>query len=227
VLPRFRRGAFALFALSFCVTMFLGDRAALAVVPHALLDGRELWTLLIAGLREPEGVGMLGLLWTLLAQWLLGSRLEGFWGTARYLIMAAVASLVGYASLLALALALPESSRLAFAGAGPIDTAAAVAFAWVFAGERMQLFGKPVSPTVIAALVAVICMGFPMLVGVVHGSSIGVAWSLMLPSLVAAVVATLFVQPWRRREKSGKVGREARRDQPHLRIVRSADDLLN
>jgi hypothetical protein len=37
----------------------------------------------------------------------------------------------------------------------------------------------------------------------------------------------VFVQPWRRREKSGKVAREDRRGQPHLRVVRTVDDLLN
>ena len=93
VLPRFRRGAFALFALGFTVTMLLGDRSTLplSLRPSALLGGHEWWTPITALFRAPEGLGMLALLWTLLVQWVVGSRLEGFWGTTRYLIMVLVA----------------------------------------------------------------------------------------------------------------------------------------
>src|SRR5690606_4826106 len=132
---RFRRGAFGLFALIFLSSMLLGDRALLAdaitLEPGAVLGGREWWTPLTTMFRYPEGLGLLGLLGTLALQWVIGSRLEGFWGTARYLIMVVVAGLVGYAGMLALALALPAAEALSFAGATPINVAAIVAFAFV------------------------------------------------------------------------------------------------
>jgi membrane associated rhomboid family serine protease len=226
VLPRFRRGAFALFALCFMVTMLLGDRAGrpLSLLPSALLDGRDWWTPVTALLREPEGLGMLALLWTLLVQWVIGSRLEGFWGTLRYLIMVLVAGLVGHAAAIVLAAALPAAGSLVVSGSGPLDTAAVVAFAWVFAGEQFELGSRSVPTLRLAAVLAPITIGFPMLVAVVAGTPVASAWPALVPGIVAAVVATLFVQPWRTREKSGKVARE---QQPHLRVVRTVDDLLN
>lgn len=229
MLPRFRRGAFALFALGFSVTMLLGDRSSLplSLRPSELLAGHEWWTPITALVRAPEGLGMLGLLWTLLVQWVIGSRLEGFWGTTRYLIMVLVAGLVGYAAAIGLALLVPAAAALSYAGPGPLDTAAVVAFAWVFAGERFEL-GSAALPTLrVAAVLAPITIGFPMLAAVVAGTPVASAWPTLVPGIVAAVVATAFVQPWRRHQKSGKVARENERGQPHLRVVRTVDDLLN
>lgn len=229
MLPRFRRGAFALFALGFCVTMLLGDRSGipLSLRPSELLARHEWWTPITALVRAPEGLGMLALLWTLLVQWVVGSRLEGFWGTARYLIMVLVAGLVGHAAAIGLALLMPETSSLIYSGTGPLDAAAVVAFAWVFANEPIEL-GSAALPTVrVAAVLAPLVIGFPMLVTVVAGTAVASAWPTLLPGIVAAAVATVFVQPWRRREKSGKVAAENRRGQPHLRVVRTVDDLLN
>jgi hypothetical protein len=225
VLPRFRRAAFALFALGFSVTMLLGDRSGLplSLRPSELLAGREWWTPVTALVRQPEGLGMLGLLWTLLVQWAIGSRLEGFWGSLRYLIMVSTAGLVGHLAAVALAVALPATSSLVYSGIGPLDTAAVVAFAWVFADEHVELGSAKLPPSRVAAVLAPITIGFPMLVAVVAGTPAGSAWPTLVPGIVAAVVATLFVQPWRKREKSGKVGRQ----QPHLRVVRTVDDLLN
>lgn len=233
MLPRFRRGAFALFALGFCVTMLLGDRSGipLSLRPSELLAGHQWWTPITALVRAPEGLGMLALLWTLLVQWVVGSRLEGFWGTARYLIMVLVAGLVGHAAAIGLALLMPETSSLIYSGTGPLDAAAVVAFAWVFANEQLELgsgLGSAALPTVrVAAVLAPLVIGFPMLVTVVAGTAVASAWPTLLPGIVAAAVATVFVQPWRRREKSGKVAAENRRGQPHLRVVRTVDDLLN
>jgi hypothetical protein len=217
------------FALGFTVTMLLGDRSALplSLRPSALLTGQEWWTPITALVRAPEGLGMLGLLWTLIVQWLVGSRLEGFWGTARYLIMVLVAGLVGHASAIAVALLVPAAASLSYSGTGPLDTAAVVAFAWVFADEHMELGSASLPTGRVAAVLAPLTIGFPMLVAIVAGTAVGSAWPTLVPGIVAAVVATVFVQPWRRREKSGKVAREDRRGQPHLRVVRTVDDLLN
>ena len=229
VLPRFSRASFAVFALGFVVTMLLGDRSdwPLSLRPAELLAGREWWTPATALLRAPEGLGMVTLLWTLIVQWAMGSRLAQFWGPTRYLIMVLVAGLVGHAAVIGLAAAVPAAGDLVYAGTGPLDTAAIVAFAWVFADEHVELGSADLPAVRVAACLAPITIGFPMLVAVVAGVPVGSAWPTLVPGIVAAGVATLFVQPWRNRKKSGKVGRDNRRGQPHLRVVRTVDDMLN
>ena len=229
MLPRFRRGAFALFALAFIVSMLLGDRPpvadALTLEPGRVLAGQEWWTPLTTLFRYPEGLGLLGLVWTLLIQWLIGGRLEGFWGTTRYVVMAVVAGLLGYAATLGLALAVPTAGSLSFAGAAPIDVAAAVAFMFVFAREKMSFGSTEVSPLLIGGIASALAFGFPMIVAVVAGIPAAQAWPTLIPGTVAAAVATLFVQPWQKRGKSGKVA--SGKPGAHLRVVRSADDMLN
>lgn len=227
MLPRFRRGAFALFALTFVVTMLLGDRPvadAFTLEPGAVLGGREWWTPLSTLFRYPEGLGLLGLMWTLIIQWVIGSRLEGFWGTTRYLVMVLVAGLLGYAAMLGLALAVPAASTLSFAGAAPIDVAAALAFSIVFARETMQFGSKEVSPILIGGIAGALALSFPMVVAMVAGTPAAQAWPTVIPGAVAGLVAVAFVQPWRKRNNSGKVGRGKK---AHLRVVRTADDMLN
>jgi membrane associated rhomboid family serine protease len=231
VLPRFRRGAFTLFALIFLVTMLLGDRPAVAealtLEPGAVLSGRQWWTPLTTLLRCAEGLGLLALLGSLAVQWVMGSRLEGFWGTARYLIMVVVAGLLAYASTLALAVAVPAAAQLSFAGPAPINAAAAVAFAFVFVGEKMRFGSVELSPLLLGAIAAALALVFPLVVALVAGVPIAAAWPTLIPGVVAAVVATVFVQPWKNRENSGTVGRAKPRNQPHLRVVRTPDDMLN
>jgi membrane associated rhomboid family serine protease len=229
VLPRFRAGAFALFALTFLVSMLLGDRGSLAealtLEPALVLAGREWWTPLTTTFRYPEGLGLLALLFTLAIQWTIGSRLEGFWGTTRYVVMVMVAAIVGYAATLGLAVVMPASAQLSFAGAGPIDVAAAVAFAIVFKREKMTLGSKQLSPALLGGIAAALALVFPLLVALVAKLSPAQAWPTLIPGAVAGLVATVFVQPWRKRENSGKVGRSEQR--AHLRVVRTPDDMLN
>ncbi|MFV8750712.1 hypothetical protein ACNOYE_09180 [Nannocystaceae bacterium ST9] len=230
MLPSFRRGAFALFALAFVVTMLLGDRpfaAALELRPDDLLSGRLWWTPLTALFRQPEGLGMLGLLWTLVVQWWLGSRLEGFWGTARYLTLALVCGLVGLAGAAALGLVVPSIRAATFSGTAPIDFAALVAFGFVFANERLLIGKREISPVIVALVAGLVVLGFPMIAALVAGAPIGAAWPSVVPAAIAGVVALVFVQPWRSRPTSGKVERAKHRGQPHLRVVRNADDMLN
>lgn len=231
MLPRFRRGAFALFALIFAISMLLGDRASIAtatrVVPAEVLDGRNWWTPLSAAFRHGEGVGLFGLLWTLIIQWVIGSRLEGFWGLTRYLVMVLVASLVGYGGAVGLAAALPQLADVQLSGAATLDVAACTAFAWVFANERMRLGSREIPPLPLAASLGGLALAFPVLAGLVGGLPIGQAWLCAVPSVLAGVVATLFVQPWRKRENSGKVVPSKRSDHPHLRVVRTPEDMLN
>jgi hypothetical protein len=222
-----------LFAATFVVSMLLGDRGAtaeaLTLEPGLVLEGREWWTPLTTSFRYPEGLGLLGLFWTLLIQWVLGSRLEGFWGTTRYLIMVLVAAVLGYAASVGLAVVVPEARSLSFAGAGPLDVAAAVAFGFVFARERMSLGSTSIPPLAVAGIAGSLALVFPFIVALVAGIPAAQAWPTLIPGLVAAVVASVFVQPWvqpwRKRENSGKVGRSEQRT--HLRVVRTPDDMLN
>jgi hypothetical protein len=231
VLPRFRRGAFALFALTFFVTMLLGDRGsvseAFTLQPDELLAGRHWWTPVTALFRYPEGLGLLGLVLTLAIQWGLGSRLEGFWGTTRYLLMVLVAGLVGYAGVIALGAVMPAAATLDYAGPSPIDTAAVVAFGWVFARQRMQLGSAEISPLLVVGIAAPLSVTFAPLMAAVAGTPITQTWPMLIPGVLAAVVATLFVQPWQKRPNSGKVGRTEQRGQTHLRVVRTPEDMLN
>ncbi len=230
MLPSFRRGAFALFALALVVTMLLGDRTvatALELRPAELLDGRLWWTPLTALFRQPEGLGMLGLVWTLVVQWWLGSRLEGFWGTARYLTLVLVSGVVGLASTAALGLAVPTIHAAVLLGTAPIDVAAIVGFGFVFAKEKLLVGKREISPVAVAVVAGLIVLSFPLLASLAAGSSIDSAWPSMVPATIAGVVALVFVQPWRTRPTSGKVERPKPRGQPHLRVVRNADDMLN
>lgn len=230
MLPSFRRGAFALFTLAFVVTLLLGDRPfarALELQPAELLVGRLWWTPLTALFREPEGFGMLGLLWTLLVQWWLGSRLEGFWGTARYLTLALVSGVVGLLATAALGLAIPAVREASLVGSAPLDFAAVVAFGFVFSSERLVVGKREISPVMLALVAGVVVLSFPLLVALVGGASISAAWPTLLPAAIAGGVALVFVRPWRTRPTSGKVERPKQAGQPHLRVVRNADDMLN
>lgn len=229
-MPIFRRGAFALFALAFVVTLLLGDRPiadSLTLQADALLDARLWWTPLTALFRHGEGLAMLGLLWMLIVQAWLGSKLEGFWGTGRYLLLALVSGVVGLAGASALGLVVPLVRATSWTGSAPLDLAALVAFGFVFADEPQRVAGREISSRVIALVAGLIVLGLPLVVALSEGVGIASAWPTVLPSVLAGVVATLFVRPWQRRPTSGKVERAKHRGQPHLRVVRNADDMLN
>ncbi|EDM76907.1 hypothetical protein PPSIR1_37499 [Plesiocystis pacifica SIR-1] len=231
MLPRFRRGAFGVFALAFLVTMLLGDRegfaSASSLQPTLVMEGKQLWTVVTASLRYPEGVGLLGLFVTLGVQWVLGSRLEGFWGTTRYLVMVLVAGLVGYASVIGLGVFVPAIRESIYSGPTPMDAAAVLAFAVVFADQRMRVGSRELSPKVVAAVGGVFVLAFPLVTSLAGGTAPAQVWPQLLPSVFGMIVAVLFVQPWRTRPSSGKVEPSKQRGATHLRIVRTPDDMLN
>ncbi|TPV95876.1 MAG: hypothetical protein B7733_07640 [Myxococcales bacterium FL481] len=225
-MPRFRRGAFALFATTFLVSLLLGDRATAAAVlaldVHAVWHQHTWWQPLTALFLLPES-GLAALVGTLLIQWYFGSPLEGFWSTRRYLIMVLASGTFGYLSCVAAGLWLPQFSNVTFTGALPLDAATTTAFAIVYARQRYSLFGAaPVQGRVLAGFVLALLFVLPVASG--HGVV------AILPGVVAALSAALFAtQPWRRGPKSGTVGRSKARSAQgsHLRVVRSVDDLLN
>lgn len=226
--PRFRRGAFFLFVTVFAVSLLVGDRplaGELALRPLQFASGEGLWAPLTAGFLFPDAQ-MAALAFTLLVQWFFGSPLEGFWGTRRYVAMVLTSVVVGYAATGVLALWVPAVAAVsAISGATPLDLASTTAFGVVFAKEDYHLFGMhPIKGRVLAAFTVLLVLALP--VARAGGLS---AWPVLLPSVFAVLVALLFVtQPWRRKGKSGNIGgRKKRKNAPHLRVVRGADDMLN
>lgn len=226
--PRFRRGAFFLFVIVFAVSLLLGDRplaADLVVVPAELTRGEGLWTPLTAGFLFPEA-HLAALAFTLFVQWFMGSPLEGFWGTRRYVIMVVVSVVLGYALTGLLALWVPAVAAVgALSGATPLDLATATAFGIVFAQQDVSLFGlNPIKGRVLAGFTVLLVLALP----VARAGGID-AWPGLLPSVFAVAVALLFVtQPWRKGGGSGNIGGgKKRKKASHLRVVRNADDMLN
>jgi membrane associated rhomboid family serine protease len=228
VFPRFRRGAFFLFAIVFAVSLLLGDRplaSELALRPLAFVSGEGLWAPLTAGFLFPDAQ-LAALAFTLLVQWFFGSPLEGFWGTRRYVVMVLVSVVVGYATTGLLALWVPAVAAVtAMSGATPLDLATATAFGVVFAKQDYSLFGmQPIKGRILAGFTVLLVLALP----VARAGGLE-AWPALLPSVFAVLVALVFVtQPWRRKGKSGNIGgRKKRKNAPHLRVVREADDMLN
>lgn len=225
-MPRFRRGAFALFATTFLVSLLLGDRMAfvsvLALDIGGVLSGHGLWQPLTAMFLYVDA-GLAALLGTLLVQWFFGSPLEGFWSTRRYLTMVLVSGLLGHLVCVLAGLWVPQISNVVLAGALPLDAATTTAFAIIYARQRYTLFGAaPIQGRVLAGFVLVLLLGLPL--------ASGFSFVAVLPGVVAALSAALFaLQPWRRGPKSGTVTRAKKRSKKasHLKVVRSVDDLLN
>ncbi len=225
MLPRFRPAAFGLFALIWFVSMLLGDRpwaTALALDPDGFARAQGLWQPLSAMFLQPVGRG--ALLATLLVLWICASPLEGFWGPRRYLVMVLVAGFVGYVGTGLLALGVPAiATAPPFGSALPVELATVVAFGFVFSDTPYRPFGmeKPIRGRLVALVLAALLVAMPFINGQL--------WTPLVPALISSLVAVLFVtQPWRRQGKSGKIDAKKPRDRPsHLRLVHSAEDMLN
>lgn len=224
-LPRFHRGAFGLFLVTVLLTMLVADRPlgdALVLHPGAVLRGEGLWQPLTANVVYPEGrVGLV--LGTLLVQWFLAGHLEGYWGTRKYLVLVVGSGVAGYAASVLLALGVPAVADTVVGGATPMDLAAVVGFG-AFMGERPLSLGGvlPLRARTLAIVIAVLAVVSPL--------ARGAPWPVVVPGVVAMLVALLVVtQPWRRLRKSGKVGGRGRKPKKaaHLRVIRPDDELLN
>ncbi len=223
-LPRFQRGAFALFVTAALVTAMLGDQPVgrtLLLHPAGLSRGEGLWQPLTAAFIFPEGQGG-GLVFTLVVQWFLASSLESFWGTRKYLALVLGCSLAGYVCTALLGLVVPAVAAVSIGGAAPLDLAAVVAFGVVYGRRPMQLLGfVPLSARGIAALAVAVAILSPL--------ARGAGWPEILPHLVSMGCALgVTTQPWRRLRSSGKVrmGRAGRKSR-HLKVVSDDRQLLN
>jgi membrane associated rhomboid family serine protease len=222
-LPRFTKGALALFLLTVALTAFIGDQPAgalLRVEPGALLHGRGLWQPLTANFVFPEGgVGLV--LGTLMTQWFIGSTLEAYWGTRRYVLLVLGCGTAGY---LVYALLTPLLPALPHGGATAMDVAAVTAWGAVYGKQEFSLLG---AVALRARTIAAIFVGMFMLGPMLRGEP----WPLAIPGLVAIAGALLVtLQPWRA-AGGGTGDRKPKRNKPrgkpsHLRVVKG-EDLLN
>jgi membrane associated rhomboid family serine protease len=206
-------------AASLTASLLLGDQSwAESWRLHAdktLLE--QPWVVLSAPFTLPEG-RLATLLGHLLTQWWIGGRLESFWGTKRYIAFALACGALG---VLGAGLLAPLLGASAIIG-GPmaLDCAVLLAFAVVFARERYDLPGlqTPLGARPIAVLTSLLVL--------MPATAAFRDWPMLLSLPGALLVAAVFLwQPWRRSNKSGKLGRAGKAS--HLRVVRSADDLLN
>lgn len=210
-LPRFGRGALIYFLVIALLNMIVADQplAAHLTLGPAFAAG-EPWQPLTAAFLFPDGrqVGVLG---TLLVQWILGSPLERRWGTARYLGLCIGAGVFGHLVLALLGLALPAALALPVGGSIPGDMAAVVAFGVIFGRRQFDLFGVfPFTGRALAGLAAGLSLVAPLLRGD--------PWPMIVPTAAAMLLALVVVaRPWRRRPASGKLPKKRKRD--HLRVV--------
>jgi membrane associated rhomboid family serine protease len=223
-LPRFHRGAFGLFLVTVLLTTLVADKPlgdALVLHPGAVLRGEGVWQPFTANFIYPNGLAGL-VIGTLLVQWLLAGPLEAYWGTRKYVVLVLGSGVAGYAASVLLALGVPEVAKTIVGGATPMDLAAVVAFGAVMGQRSLSLGGVlPMRARTLAIIIAVLAVVSPL--------ARGAPWPVVVPGVVAMLVALLVVtQPWRRLRKSGKVGGRGKpKKKAHLRVIRPDDELLN
>lgn len=226
-LPKFHRGALAIFLITAAATGIVGDQPlgdALRLHPGALLSGAGIWQPLTANFVFPaDSVGFL--IGTLFVQWFFGSSLEEFWGTRKYVLLVVGCGTAGY---LVHALLSPLLPPVVHCGSTGMDVATLTAFGLVFRKRMLAVMGvMPVkASTLVLILVPAIVLS-PLLRGA--------PWPLAIPSVVAIAGAWLATtQPWRRGAGGSGGGPtrtparkpKANRAKPsHLRVVK--DDLPN
>ncbi|WP_434418625.1 hypothetical protein [Nannocystis pusilla] len=222
-LPRFRPGSFWLLVAATAASAFVSDLpvARLLLLGAPFVSEPAPWQPLTAPFLFPEGQ-LAGLIGTGLLQWLVGSRVEGRFGTARYLGLVLGAAVLGYLVLGLVGLAVPAALAAPHGGTTPVDIAAVVAFGVLFARDPMALFGAlPITARSFAGVVVALLLLGPLLRD---------GWPAIVPGLVAAGLALVLVRRWQKRPASGKVGPRkggGGKRPRHLRIVDGREQYLN
>lgn len=226
-LPKFHRGALALFGLTVAATALVGDQPlgdALRLNPGALLVGEGFWQPLTANFVFPaDSVGLV--IGCLFVQWFIGSRLEEFWGTRKYLTLLIGCGTAGF---LVYALLSPWLPSFPHGGSLAMDLAAVTAFGIVFGKRELSLVG---AVTLKARTLAIILV----VVSVLGPLARGAPWPFVIPWIVAIAGSWLATtQPWRRGVTGGggssraaqkKAKPRAKAKPSHLHVVK--DDLPN
>jgi len=216
-LPKFHRGALTLFLLTVAATAGIGDQplgALLRLQPGALLGDGAAWQPLTANFVFPaDAVGLV--IGTLFMQWFIGSPLEGFWGTRKYVTLVLGCGTAGYLAYALLSQWLPA---VVHGGSTGMDLAAVTAFGIVYGKRELSLMG---AVSVRARTLAIILV----VLGLVGPLARGAAWPVVIPWLVAIAGAYLVTaQPWRRGGGTGSTSRPAKKrakaKSSHLRVVK-------
>jgi membrane associated rhomboid family serine protease len=224
-LPKFTQGAFGVFAVTLLLTMILADQPVanqLLLQPGGFIRGEGLWQPLSANFIFEDGRVAL-VFGTLAVQWFLGSELEKFWGTRRYLALILGCGFAGYLVTALSAFMLPAVAQVTVGGSTAMDLATVTAFGAVFGKRPLRLLGAlPLTSRSLAILIVALSLISPI--------ARGAPWPVVLPWLVAIAGAlAVTTQPWRTMRDSGKIrgSKRKRRKADHLRVVRPDRDLLN
>ncbi len=222
-LPKFGRGSFAIFLVAAVLSAMLGDQPVahqLVLLPGDVLSGRELWTPITANFMFPNNE-LIGLLGTGFAQWFIGSQLEAFWGTKKYVTLVLSAGVAGYVAAVLVGALSTTAAGIEVGGSVPMDLAAITAFGFVFANRQLRLLASlPLSVKGFALLL----VGLSLVIPLLRGSP----WPTIVPLLVAvAVAAAAVTQPWRRLRDSGKLRGPVKAKKRHLKVVGPDSKLLN
>lgn len=220
-MPSFRRAAFGLFALTFFSSLLLCDREIYTsmLFSWALPDspGFAPWTALTALVSVPPEQ-LLGVLWACVVQWWMGSEVEAQWGSLRYFFRTIFCALLGLVSLYGIAPLLPlEYSSQAVSGSICVQVASVVFFAKTLSTIQFRPFGaSPISGAWLGSLLCVMLVAWPMV-----GGLAGMAGSVAAG--VTALAAFLGSLRW----DQNPVRKSKKKSDSHLRVVRTAEDMLN
>lgn len=207
----------------------MGDRGqwllALTTSPAGLARGEGLWQPLTAVFVAPSGsLGTWALM--LVLAWSMGSRLEDFWGSGRFLLFSGAIAFGSYASLALWGLLWPEQfgPQLRAGGPFPINLAVCLAFAIVFARTEFRPFGMSAMTGRVIGYFLAFLVALSACVGASLTGGLGVQWSnvALLPATLLISSGFLF-QPWRRgaRSRTGQQTTAAERvaNAKHLRLL--------
>lgn len=222
-LPRFRRGAFALFLLVAVVSALLADHAAaadLVLTPARLFKGQTLWAPLTANFIFADSAVAL-VIGTAAVQWFIGGQLEDFWGTRKYLTFVIGCGVFGYAAQLGFGALIGEVATTPVSGATAMDLATVTAFGVVFGKRPLSVAGViPLTSRGLAIFIGALAILSPLVRGA--------PWPTVIPWVMAMLAAlAVTTQPWRRLRSSGKLGGRKKKGRAHLSVVRPDRELLN
>ncbi len=224
MLPSPQPIATLLFVLVFVGTVLLGDHAAVgyfATDPAALARGENIPSLFIAPWMAPErAIGTGALMCSLAVFWFFGCALERFWGRWRFALFVVGLAVAGWSvGMVAAMLWLPPHDE-AMRSTLCLHVVVLAGFGVVFRERSLSPLGLIQMPGWAAALIAAVAVlgvevgaGSPPAVFVAAGVSTGLA-------LLVAFA------PWRRRQDAGTPIKK-KAAPSHLKLVYSADDLLN
>lgn len=220
-MPTFRRAAFGLFALTFFTSLLLSDRGMYSELVFSWLgpDSEHFAPItLLSGLFSAPPNQLIGVLWAGIVQWWMGSEVEAQWGSLRYALRTVFCALLGLGSLYFLAPLLPaEFSGQTVSGPLCVQVASVVFFAKTLNTIQFRPLGAPpISGAWLGILLCALLIAWPLV-----GGLSGLVGSVAV--CVTALVAFLGSLRWDQNPGS----KSKKKSSANLRVVRTAEDMLN